>query len=412
VVCVAAAGLAWPGCGKKGPPLAPFVRAPGRAMDLQARRSGDLVTLTFTVPSANIDDTRPADLAALEVYAYTAMAQNDVRDTARMTLVAKIPVRKPAALAPGAASRPAEPAPRGDSAADQGALVTITETLTADMQAPLPPDGRRKTARAPAEPRAWLDPPPPPPLGGPAAAAIPNRYYLVYGVSRSGNRGGASPRPAVPLVPPPPAPEQPALSVTEEGVVVRWAVPPGARLPYQAPASDDALAASTFGMESAPALSYVISFGSVRLTDTPVKRLTWTDANAPYGAERCYDVRAVLVRGAASVESEPSSAACVTPVDTFPPPAPSGLAAVAGEGAVSLIWTAVSAPDLAGYIVLRGEAGSAALEPLFTAPVMETTYRDASAKPGVRYVYAVAAVDTAAPGNRSALSNTVEETAR
>jgi fibronectin type 3 domain-containing protein len=47
-----------------------------------------------------------------------------------------------------------------------------------------------------------------------------------------------------------------------------------------------------------------------------------------------------------------------------------------------------------------------------TEPIKETTYRDTTVKPGVRYVYAVVAVDTASPQNVSAQSNRVEETAR
>lgn len=390
-------------------------------MDVKARRAGDTVTLSFTVPSANIDDTRPADLARLEVYAYTAMAQNDVRDTKRMTLVASIPVRKPPereakpdapARADGGPPAVAAPAPRPEPGVDQGTLVTATETLTEAMLAPLDPDGKPKKPVVPIAPPVWFDPPPPPPLGGPPAAATPSRYYVVYGVSRSGARGGASPRPAVPLVPPPLPPEMPDLTVSEEGVVVSWSVPPGARLPYQDPAGEGVLAASSIGMEPAPALSYVVSEGPTRLTDPPTKALTWTDTKAAYGVERCYDVRAALLRGITALESGPSPAACITPVDTFPPPAPSGLAAVAGEGAISLIWTGVSAHDLVGYVVLRAEAGHGEPEALFTDPVKETTYRDGTARPGVRYVYAVAAVDTARPANRSALSNTVEETAR
>ena len=52
------------------------------------------------------------------------------------------------------------------------------------------------------------------------------------------------------------------------------------------------------------------------------------------------------------------------------------------------------------------------LAPLFKAPIKETTYRDVSVKRGVRYVYAVVAVDTAAAHNVSQQSNRVEETAR
>jgi fibronectin type 3 domain-containing protein len=85
---------------------------------------------------------------------------------------------------------------------------------------------------------------------------------------------------------------------------------------------------------------------------------------------------------------------------------------VAGEGVISLIWEGVEAADLAGYIVLRGDAPSGDLAPLFDTPLRESTYRDTSAKPGVRYVYAVVAVDRTTPPNRSPISNTVEETAR
>jgi hypothetical protein len=45
-------------------------------------------------------------------------------------------------------------------------------------------------------------------------------------------------------------------------------------------------------------------------------------------------------------------------------------------------------------------------------PIKETTYRDTTARRGVRYVYAVVAVDRSTPPNRSAESNHVEETAR
>jgi fibronectin type 3 domain-containing protein len=152
--------------------------------------------------------------------------------------------------------------------------------------------------------------------------------------------------------------------------------------------------------------------GARRLTEKPGTALSWTDTASEVGVERCYDVRSVRVRESATIESVPSPVACITPADTFPPPAPSALVAVAGEGSVSLIWTGVDAPDLAGYIVLRGGAPDGAMAPLFDAPLPETTYKDTTAKPGVRYVYAIVAVDRAAPPNRSALSNKAEETAR
>jgi fibronectin type 3 domain-containing protein len=102
----------------------------------------------------------------------------------------------------------------------------------------------------------------------------------------------------------------------------------------------------------------------------------------------------------------------VTPADTFPPAAPTGLAAVSGPGAINLIWDANKDTDLAGYLVLRGEAPGDTLQPLTAQPIRETRYVDRAVQAGVTYVYAVIAVDRAATPNRSALSNRVQETAR
>jgi hypothetical protein len=348
-------------------------------------------------------------------------------------------------------------------------VVTVTETLDASMLTPMKPDGKKGAqdqnaqAAAALRPRGPFDTPVTAPLAGPPPVAEPHRFYVVYGVSRHGNRGGASPRPPVPLTTAPPAPAQPDLKATETGVVVGWAVPAGARLPYQEPAAAGekpamkepgtgeqgaAGAAEVAGtvlqakysgsLEPAPELSYLVyldsplrtptsapATGSAQitapaprqaapalLTAAPVKDLKWTDTSAEFGVERCYVVRAAIVQGPATLESDPSPVACITPMDTFPPPAPTSLAAVAGEGAISLIWVGVEAADLAGYLVLRGEGPEAPLAPVFGAPIRETTYRDSTVKAGVRYVYAVVAVDRAEAANRSQPSNKVEETAR
>ena len=148
-----------------------------------------------------------------------------------------------------------------------------------------------------------------------------------------------------------------------------------------------------------------------RVTATPVVTTTWRDVKVDFGTVRCYVIRTVVTSGTA-VESEPSPAACLSPTDTFPPKAPTSLAAVASEGAINLIWEANTETDLAGYIVLRGAASGATMRPLMTAPIKETTFRDTTVRPGARYVYAVVAVDTATPANTSSQSNRVEETAR
>ncbi len=144
--------------------------------------------------------------------------------------------------------------------------------------------------------------------------------------------------------------------------------------------------------------------------------MTFTQGPITLGTEGCYQVRAMRVYGNARLESAPSATACTTFTDTFAPPPPANLAAVGSEGGVSLIWDPSPGADVAGYLVLRGEVGVAGATPTLAAitaqPIRETTYRDDTPRRGVRYVYAVIAVDGATPANRSAESNRVEEGAR
>lgn len=116
--------------------------------------------------------------------------------------------------------------------------------------------------------------------------------------------------------------------------------------------------------------------------------------------------------GAIPIESAPSSPACVTPVDTFPPAPPKSLAHIAAANGVSLIWEANAETDLGGYLVLRGEAPGDKLSPLTPAPITDTSFLDTTVRRGRTYVYEVVAVDRSTPPNQSAPSNRVEETIR
>ena len=79
------------------------------------------------------------------------------------------------------------------------------------------------------------------------------------------------------------------------------------------------------------------------------------------------------------------------------------------EAAITLIWDANTEKDLRGYIVLRGPASAAELEPVTKEPIQETSFPD-KVQSGIRFAYAVRAVDTA--GNLSPPSARVEESAR
>ena len=373
-------------CGKKGPPLPPLVKLPVAPADLTAARRADTVDLQFTVPSANTDNTRPANVARVDVYAFTGPATVPDADVLRLgTRVASIAVKAP--RDPDATFDPSDPdqsegdvdPPEGQGL-DQGAQARVQETLT-----PLEP--------APAAADAT---PPAPPV----------RTYVGVGITTRGRPGPTSRRAAVPLVPPPPAPPKPEATYSEKAVTVQW--PPAANglgyHVYEVPqlirlaASADATAAKK------PEATQ-----EQRLTAMPIAETQYADARMVWGATRCYRVRSVETVGALAVESAASEPVCVTLVDTFPPAAPQGLQAVASEGVINLIWDANTEPDLDGYYLLRGPAPGDELVPITTAVIRETAFPD-RVPPGMRFVYAVQAVDRS--GNLSPISARTEETAR
>jgi chitin-binding protein len=146
------------------------------------------------------------------------------------------------------------------------------------------------------------------------------------------------------------------------------------------------------------------------LTSEPVAATEFAQSDISLGTERCFAIRAVDIIDGVHVRGPASPTACAAFADTFVPSAPRDLVAVAVPGGVNLIWEPSEAKDVAGYVVLRGQAGSDTLTPLIETPLTTPSYRDEAVTAGVRYVYAVVAVDRA--GNRSAESNRVEETAQ
>jgi len=422
-----------PGCGKKGPPLAPLVRVPQRVEQLAARRLGSVVYLELKVPDTNQDGSSPADIVRVEIYGHTGDPGSTANFLKNGTLVAALPVRRPPeppsdgkARAPGA-DRPAKPAAPGEAGIDQGSTVVVTEMLVPALMTPA-------AAVDAARPRAAPDAPAiAPPLLGPPRSEVPGRSYLAVSYNHKGQRSAPSVRVMVPVVAAPQPPAAPLLSYTESRFVLSWQPPAAVRHLVQAPAAAgvlpsvpyvDVLPASSYnvyevdrGKPLPPVAGTALPPPGLRLpapiNEQPLAAAAFEDPRFAFGVERCYVVRTVDTFGRGqAVESDPSVVACATPRDTFPPAAPTGLQAVAGEGAISLIWEPNPEVDLAGYVVLRGIAPGGKLERLTREPIKETTYSDTTAKPGVRYVYVIVAVDTAVPPNLSAPSNKAEEIAR
>jgi hypothetical protein len=365
VACAAAAS-----CGMKGDPLPPLRPIPGPVSGFTATRDPRGVELSFTIPDANTDGTTPVAVDRVEIYAATTAGTEPVPPPAQLAaqpknLAATVAVRRQVAnedaaqgTAPPAPSQAAAPAEPALPAPGEAAMV-----FDALDSATIGPDGVR--------------------------------HYVAVAVS-PGRRGRRGPTSAVLNVPFTPLPEPPAgLDATndEQQIHLRWtAAQPGLRF-------------EVLGLDRPPPAPGTL------LTDTPVQAAEF-GVPVAFGREACFAVRAVEVKGPVTLVGAASPAVCLTPVDRYPPPAPTGFQAVQEGAAVTLSWTPVTAADLGGYIVLRGEGAGENMQPLMRQPVTGTTYRDATVTPGTAYVYSVYAVDTAATANASQQSNRQRVTVR
>lgn len=390
-------------CGKKGPPLAPLNLAPEAPKAVTARRLGDTVYLQMTVPARGMSGTGPFSVDHLDIYAMTIAPGTPVPPNRDLLtpehVIAKIPVRPPPD--PDAAA-PETP----DTRPLPGETVTFVETLTGTQ---LTPQVITKPQRAPQAPKT-----PPPGSAAPAGAApapapppgpqVLTRVYVVEGVPKNGRGALPSARIEVPLLQAPGAPRAGTPSASETSVTVTWQPPPS---------TTDELPGVLYNVYASPADGAVPAprpDAPAPLNDKPIAEQTFTHAGAEAGTPQCFVVRSVVPVGSTTIESDPSHPMCITPKDTFPPAAPKGLAAVSSAGVINLIWDSNTEPDLAGYLILRGEAPGDTLQPLVREAMRETRYADRTVTAGVRYVYQIVAVDKA--GNRSTPSTRVEEAAR
>lgn len=359
------------------------------------------------------------------------------------------------------AGKPPKPAPPFDPRPGQGDVVTFNEAITPDVTKPWVHPKRKVKA----DEDEKKEVPPGTPLWWPIEEDQFSRVYVAVALNKNGKHGPLSNRVSMPLMEPAGPPATIATDFTQAGIDVTWTAPttgvhqtmyPGTppglvpikplvfgasptlynvydatrrtsstATPAAAPAADGnpvSAAAAAAAAASAPKPEIVSGPGGefviapTPLNASPLNAPPYVDGRLAFGQERCYVVRSTAKFGSASVESSPSAVSCVTPIDKFPPEAPKNLSAVGGENGVSLIWEPNTEPDLAGYIVMRAEVpadGSAPkMTPLTPQPIPDTTYRDGTARPGVRYVYAVVAVDRATPRNTSETSNLVEATVR
>ena len=456
--------LAFDACGKKGRPLPPLLIVPSPVSDFTARRLGSEVYVQFMLSITNTNGSRPADLATVEVYGLTAgplppgeSPLTDREFIEAAMLLAEIDVRPPpdpdevvteAEEEPGPDPdaeppqivRP-EPVDPDDRLPVQGSVVTIVERLTPEVFALTDLSEVRDSLRDREDedddeperrPRTAA------PLGLPRFESQPTRLYAVVGVTDGGRRGPMTTPHPVRLSDPPRPISYVNIRYSESLATIAWLPARGTRHPPEPAVSgalsstpildlptptrynvyeevadiDEDMTAPAPIETRAPPPPVETATEPTPLNDDPVELRLYGDDRVEFGVERCYVVRAIDSVDGLPIASEPSPDSCVTFIDTFPPATPTNLAAVGSASAIGLIWEANTDTDLAGYLVLRAEAPSETLQPLTPEPIVETTYRDTAVTPGVTYVYAVVAVDTATPPNMSGQSTRVEEAPR
>lgn len=421
------------GCGKKGPPLLPYVRQAAAAEVTSALRVGDDVYLTISVPTANIDGSTPASVQQIEVWGVTAATPpSQTQVTAVGAMVATIPIARYAD--PG--DRSGTVVPDAKTGALQGQAVTVKDSLTADEMKPsFATSGREATRQAAPSGRSAPQTvaegkPPIIPSGDPP---VLHRYYMTIPVSDRKRPGVPSKLVDVPLTPVPD--KVPFVSARMDGrrLVVEWD-PSGGVFGFllgrtlsgeQSPVDErpDPAAKAPATAASGPTLYNVYrepmtdplalpvspaasspwaSSPEVPLNPQPQATLSFSE-EVPFDERpRCYYVRAVRGTGAQRVESESSGRACAIPVDTEPPAMVTNLLPTLEEGRIVLRWDPNGEEDLQGYIVLRSAAGDDTLQQLTTPPIARTGFTDDTVTPGETYKYVVHAVDNRIPvPNRS-----------
>ena len=337
-----AASLAIAGCGLPGAPLPPSLHLPERVTDLSAARSGNQVSLAWTMPK------RTTDKVLLKGAVH-------VRICRRQSASAPCTTAATLDLAPGVAGSYAGTLPPDLAAGSPRVLTWFVELLNSK--------GRSAGLSNPAPVLAGQAPPP---LTGLTAQMAKDGVILRWNPAVSAGQPSPTPvRILRRLLSPPAAkPRQgllnPPAEPLEQTLLVPAGVPPGR------------------------ALDKDIRFGQTY----------------EYRAQR---VVQIALAGQAAQQNLELAGALSPPltihaVNVFPPATPTGLAAIANPAAngepasIDLSWQPDTSPNLAGYIVYRREASTPWQRISPAAPVVGPAFHDAHVEPGHTYQYAVTAV--------------------
>jgi hypothetical protein len=207
---------------------------------------------------------------------------------------------------------------------------------------------------------------------------------IIFGVrvvAGNGKQSGWSNFVVIPVMPPPARPAGVLAVATAGGVRISW----------QAAGTEFRVLRKDEG-----AADYALA--------ATVQKPEYVDATAEFGKPYSYMVQTVARQGDKVAESDLSATVSLTPVDTFPPAAPTGVHASAAPTSIELSWQRNTEPDLSGYRIYRA-VGAGDFEKLADVSVAPS-YSDRAAESGKTYRYVITALDRA--GNESTRSAVTE----
>ncbi|HLY99210.1 MAG TPA: hypothetical protein VKT33_09120 [Candidatus Angelobacter sp.] len=333
LILISLASALLSGCATPGAPQPPSLNIPAAVTDLRAERKGDVVTLTWTAPQETTD-------GAL-VHKSGKMIVRRTSEPSAPVVISELPL-------PSAKKSQAAQAERA-----QDSLTAVLATPTADFA-----------------------------------------NYTVEALTASGKSAGLSNQVAVPLVAALPAPEGVQAKTVPQGVSLAWKQtwPPRNSTHLSARYAYRIMRRAQGGQ---PAMLAQVDAGN--------EAMLFIDTSIEWEKQYEYWIAPVTIwenpahGNKGEVPGEESQTVTITATDVFPPAAPVGLqAAFSGslqQLFIDLAWTPNSESDLAGYNIYRRSSDEQQFQKLNTALVKEPAYRDKAVQPGMKYFYAVTAVD-------------------
>jgi hypothetical protein len=230
--------------------------------------------------------------------------------------------------------------------------------------------------------------------------------YAIQPLNANGRSAGLSNKVRVPLARTLPPPQDFAVRVSDQGVVLTWI---GELLPRKMEGIHYAYRVYRRTEQSKQQLQVG------ELPAGEEQRNTLTDSNIEWEQTYFYRAEAVTIidppdTPETQIEGDDTAEMKVFAHDVFPPAVPGGLQAVFSGPEqtpfIDLIWAPVTDADLAGYNVYRREGNDAPVRANVEL-VKVPAYRDTKVSAGKTYSYSVSAVDVR--GNESARSGEASE---